>query len=711
MDKKQNFSRQGSSRALISEPRKSSDVFVRKSRSARKRENPNQSFGNYETQRSSKPAKFRPFVDKRPRARGAAGSQPLDVSSASSGLAECDEALDGLSVELNSIYNNQGSNKQNLNHLLNFHYAPREHDGSVNASFFGRNGNRNHLKKQKYNKEQFLQANFQFVVKSSAESSIVSASPDTLVDWTLIEQINIQTTEEPQCPICLYPPVAAKLTRCGHAYCWPCVLHYLALTDKNWRKCPICYDAIHLSDLKSTAIVQQANIKVSNFVTLQLMRRKKGSMFIEKVGDEEHNQKIPHIAAELDKKTFSKFLLADPCEILSIIERERQELVSCSSEDCPEFVFIQQALDLLTERKSTMLKEMGAIETGDGEEISLEKVNLDEDKVSPDETLEKNLIDAQAVKVMNVTHQPISLESASKEMAKYYYFYQSLDGQNVFLHPLNVKMLQAMYGCLEKAPPLLKAQVLQKEFQSMDENHRKKFTCLSHLPLTCQFEIVEVQLEPPIVSEEILTLFRDDIMLRQKTRMRRAREEKKREKQIFEINERQMGKVISRFANIDIQSSQQFPMCGSDDGSVRSSFGEPISFDLLDSPPAALPTSSKSNYTSFANILSSPKKELWPSLGGIKNTLPNASEAVWGKSTVTISANTSAADLTSDPNFLDESALPLRQNLGDVLAEALQQKMVSADGNSSEKKTGASKKVKKCKKTLLLSTGMSFGGK
>lgn len=35
-----------------------------------------------------------------------------------------------------------------------------------------------------------------------------------------------------------------------HIYCWPCVLHYLALSDKTWRKCPICYEAIHVGDLK-----------------------------------------------------------------------------------------------------------------------------------------------------------------------------------------------------------------------------------------------------------------------------------------------------------------------------------------------------------------------------------------------------------------------------------------------------------------------------
>lgn len=60
----------------------------------------------------------------------------------------------------------------------------------------------------------------------------------------------IYSHEVPSCPICLYPPVAAHITRCGHIYCWPCMLHYLSLSEKSWSKCPICYEAVHSADLK-----------------------------------------------------------------------------------------------------------------------------------------------------------------------------------------------------------------------------------------------------------------------------------------------------------------------------------------------------------------------------------------------------------------------------------------------------------------------------
>ena len=30
----------------------------------------------------------------------------------------------------------------------------------------------------------------------------------------------------------------AKITKCGHIYCWPCILHYLSLGEKKWAQVP-----------------------------------------------------------------------------------------------------------------------------------------------------------------------------------------------------------------------------------------------------------------------------------------------------------------------------------------------------------------------------------------------------------------------------------------------------------------------------------------
>jgi hypothetical protein len=49
-------------------------------------------------------------------------------------------------------------------------------------------------------------------------------------------------------------------------------------------------------------------------------------------------------------------------------------------------------------------------------------------------------------------------------------------------------------------------------------------------------------------------------MHRRKMRQRKNREENIRERHISEINDRQMGLSMAKSANIEIKSSQQFPM-------------------------------------------------------------------------------------------------------------------------------------------------------
>ena len=54
----------------------------------------------------------------------------------------------------------------------------------------------------------------QFVVKSGSDYSVHLADPDTIVDWDLVEQVGLKTSDAmPNCPICLYPPRAAKTAR------------------------------------------------------------------------------------------------------------------------------------------------------------------------------------------------------------------------------------------------------------------------------------------------------------------------------------------------------------------------------------------------------------------------------------------------------------------------------------------------------------------
>lgn len=84
------------------------------------------------------------------------------ASSSGTGLShfedDCTEAINNdFEIELNSVYL-PGSKKQNLNHLLNFNYAPRDRTDSSTYQRLGNNAKCAYVKRIKYNKEQFLQA-------------------------------------------------------------------------------------------------------------------------------------------------------------------------------------------------------------------------------------------------------------------------------------------------------------------------------------------------------------------------------------------------------------------------------------------------------------------------------------------------------------------------------------------------------------------------
>lgn len=441
----------------------------------------------------------------------------------------------------------------------------------------------------------------QFVVKSDGNYEMYAVSPDLLVEWSSIEQINFfGSSEEPQCPICLYHPVAAKMTRCGHVYCWPCILHYLALSDKkSWRKCPICYEAVHIGDLKSAVSKPHRNYNCSETVTFQLMYRNKNSLQIYNAEDKlarksSPMQQFPYLSDDANNMKHSKLVLAQPHEIMTIIERERRELkcqLVSDGIDCPDSIFVQQALCLLEEREKNVCADFVA-ETKHIDCNNRNNANDEPSVVGLDEAIDQISLNADAKEFIpfDTKDDKLSSASSSDDSGDYiidadseltlkdidivpvntatnqdcFFFYQASDGQHLYLHSINVRMLQTMYGSLELAPKTIDGRIVQKESCSMTEELRKRLKYLQHLPATCQFDVVEIELKSPaIISDEIFTKFKDELKQRQKNRQRRAREERLREKHIDRENERRIGKIIHSGANIDVTSVQEFPTVNS----------------------------------------------------------------------------------------------------------------------------------------------------
>lgn len=709
MDKKTKYP-QSSSKGAAGDSKKSQDVANNKlfPKTSHKREPTGaNSFSKYDQTKKYNSQKAKTF-DKRPKPKG----QYHGGSKEDTKVVEADGA------ELGSVMA-QGSKKQNWNHLLNFHYEPRDMQsgsdtwriGNVSKGY-NRNSNRwlPPIQRHKYNKEQFLQASCQFVVTANEDYSLYLANPDVLVDWKFIEQIKIHSTESLSCPICLFPPVAAKMTRCGHVYCWSCILHYLSLSDKTWRKCPICYELVHKSDLKSVVEVTQQAVNQGDTITLRLMRREKGSLLAMPANEPHTSTPMMFfpVSEECSKQVYSKLLIAHTSDIMDIIESERVQLKIELMDDphSPENCYIEQALCELTKRETDLLQK------GDTPSTSITEDNIEQDKQ------ENHLIAQQVIeentnlpkeeqfsceKVIKTSH--ISSNEIPTSSQKLFYFYQAEDGQHIYLHAMNVKMLEMQYGSLEHCPPVITGKLLEKEGGSLTEDLRRRLRYLCHLPITCQFEVAEIELKPPIVSQDVLNSFQQQLETRQKRRQRREREERKREKKIIEEENKQMGKYP--VPNVHIDSTRHFPQFQP----------ELLTGDTIPSPSESLATSSVASSPSlstFDEVVSTTRNEIsnsqeqGPSFAEmLRNTGTRLkSEKAWPSVNTKCSVKSKSAK--SDMDEDDYASAPsYSQSFGDALAQALERtKLLDAETKLSVNE-GGKKKKKKNRATVLFATSMS----
>lgn len=69
-----------------------------------------------------------------------------------------------------------------------------------------------------FNKNAYLQANHFFTLGQEDAASFLL--PDQPVDWAKVELVVCPVDGAARdCPICLAPAVAAKITKCGHVFC------------------------------------------------------------------------------------------------------------------------------------------------------------------------------------------------------------------------------------------------------------------------------------------------------------------------------------------------------------------------------------------------------------------------------------------------------------------------------------------------------------
>eukprot|EP00741_Cyanophora_paradoxa_P022645 tig00021493_g21870.t1 len=511
---------------------------------------------------------------------------------------------------------------QQANHLLGFHLAPRPASNPLSAPV-----PRRLRRRPVFSKERFLQANYRFLVSSAGDYNINLADPDQVIEWNLIDQISYNTPHTISCPICLDTPVAAKITKCGHIYCWPCILRYLSYVDspnvekRHWRRCPLCFEAVTANDLKSVVIEHVHPYAPGDTIKLVLLQRARGSAvpfrrengsavlagacpsssdadagFARFTLSEDLSEAYGREARELAEARVAAENLADgsaPFVALALKHLQEREAeyrrrgkgpselpaerpVPASSGAPPEQppprtesassarsspavqrpVSASPALGAGRRHRSAFYDDDDLLDGDEEEEMEEEEPADEGDEGAAFEDpwgSDAGPLSPAAASAASWDALPPPLDlpegapgagegpatpsGASRAAAaaaaadpNFYYFYQAGDGQNLFLHPLCVKMLLHEYGSYAAFPGALEGSLLELERVTMSEELRRRHKYLAHLPLAADFTLCELDLATA-VSPATLRAFAGELKQRWRRRMERERAEKRRAQQ------------------------------------------------------------------------------------------------------------------------------------------------------------------------------------
>jgi len=128
----------------------------------------------------------------------------------------------------------------------------------------------------------------------------------------------------------------------------------------------------------------------------------------------------------------------------------------------------------------------------------------------------------------NTNITPISnLTYENQPFESIYYLYQSNDGQDIYLHPLCMKILDKEFKEGNNLPSLLESNIIELETFEVTKKSRHLFKVLNMVTLTSSITFAEIDLTN-IVSKSTLSEFAQQLKQRKDIRLKKKRDEEKK---------------------------------------------------------------------------------------------------------------------------------------------------------------------------------------
>ncbi|KAK0246160.1 hypothetical protein EDD85DRAFT_931709 [Armillaria nabsnona] len=464
----------------------------------------------------------------------------------------------------------------NLNHLLNFTLPPRESQTPSSAPRRSRRtgGTRHGV----WNKERFINAQYRFVMNPMGDYTVHFADPDIFFQWNDIVQVIIPRSSalaaaasgsegsgqsgegHTTCPICLSPPTASRMTKCGHVFCYPCILHYLSTSENKWARCPICFDSVNDKQLKSVKWFDGPSIepaednggasssassssildnpfdapRAGSTMRLRLMQRPQITTLALPRSPTWPSELIPPHQAPFhfmpDIFNYSKFMLATPDYLVSDLTKDLDELamerrtlagmnddLGVSFIDGAELKVKNQiaramAMDNPILREQIDKGRTGLRELEERHDIhsrrQAEQANTPPDSDIPEELLALRssfpmisstpALDVPRPKAVPKQRRNVNPPPPSTST---YYYYQAASGLPLFLHPLDIRILLSHFKSYSSFPDTIDIRVEALSEGSVNDDLRKRCKYLAHIPEGADVVFIEADLQGVVGSE------------------------------------------------------------------------------------------------------------------------------------------------------------------------------------------------------------------
>ena len=288
------------------------------------------------------------------------------------------------------------------------------------------------------------------------------------------------------------------MAQCGHIFCLPCVLTYLDSEDlktgkrnRQWRKCPMCFDAVFEKDLRPVRWVDTAGELPSKGqdVVLQLIKREAGSICA-----------LPVDSPTLAGDVVPWYNQSDALQYVRICRGDAQYMEEQATKEIEEL--------------KRMIKQ-DALEFNDDGRWAIMAIQRIEEMAEIHQDI--GLAPKGSYSCKAVARVKTEDESADGS----YYYYQPQAGQHYYLSSLDIRILKKAFGSFANLPAILLSKVEYTTTITIDDETRRRTKYLAHLPVGCEITILECDWSG-ILDPSVTLSFKTEIDRRRKKRHDKA---------------------------------------------------------------------------------------------------------------------------------------------------------------------------------------------